>query len=154
VQRDPLLLELAALAQLHSKLPSLACHILDGIEARITADNSAQRVAAIACEGQIMAEGFAALADMPMHKTVGPVGAAFGLSRAMEHGQVDGIERQELLAAIANLEAELANSGRLPRSLSIMRLYAACVVAAPNHQLRRRDGVKLVIHSLTGWPNP
>ena len=150
VQRDPMLLELADLAERHPSLIEVAGCLLDVIEARITAETQLQWAGAIAEEGSILAGAYAKLAGL--ENNCSGVGRAFGCARVLAAGLPMDDEHWQSVSALAEEELAFARNADLPRSLSLMRLYASQILANPNGQVRRRDGIKLVIHGLTGWP--
>ena len=145
-----MLLELAMLAQRHPMLPKLAIGLLDKIEDRIASETPTSWAQAVAEEGAVFAQSYAELANTDV-KFSG-VGQAFGCTRALALGLPPEDERWHCAQKLAEETIAAARGVRLPRSLSLMRLYASQVLANPHGPARRRDGVKLVIHGLTGWP--
>lgn len=150
-QRDPLLLELADLVERHPSLCEIAGCLLDTIEARITAETPLQWADAIAEEGNVLAGAYAKWARLEINCF--GTGRVFGYARVLAGGLPPEDERWQSVNALAEEELAFARSADLPRSLSLMRLYASQILANPNGPARRRDGIKLVIHGLTGWPN-
>ncbi len=150
VQRDPILLELAQLMTMHPALPEIAVRLLDSIERRITAETPMQWLDSVFDEGEVLALAFGQLANRSV--TSAAVGNAFACARAIV-GPIP-LSPEQMALAIEKGMASLsqAHKVRLPRSLSLMRLYASQILANPNGPARRRDGIKLVIHGLTGWP--
>lgn len=149
-QRDPLLLELAVLMKRHPSLIAIACRLLDTIENRITAETPLQWAEAIAEEGGVLAWAYTKLASVEINFS--GAGRAFGCAHALVNGLTQGDERWRWTKELAEEGLMTARGARLPRSLSIMRLYASQVLANPGGPVQRRDGLKLVIHGLTGWP--
>lgn len=149
-QRDPMLLELADLMAQHPKLPGIAVRLLDRIEGRITADTPSAWVQAVGEEGAILASSYAELAGIDGNAS--EVGRAFRCACMLVHDLPHADERWQLARDLVEEAMTAATGVRLPRSLSLMQLYASRILANPHGQARRRDGMKLVIHGLTGWP--
>lgn len=150
MQRDPMLLELAELAGQHPDLTALACQLLDKIEARLTAETPQQWAEAIAEEGNVLAAAYGSLTGLEADHS--GVGRAFGCARALGNGLPTEDERWRWVNDLAKEGVTAARVLQLPRALSLMRLYASQVLFSPDGPARRRDGIKLVIHGLTGWP--
>ena len=134
-QRDPMLQRLGMMATDHPVLPHYAAMLLDAHEAMVIDAGVQDRAQLAADIGETMA---ACLLDLMGQGTDNPaagVGAIWGRSR--------------LRSAALPVDAKIA-ALRLPRALSLMRMHAHRI--ALHDGMRRRDGVALVLHSLTGTP--
>ncbi len=149
VQRDPLLLELAELANGQPELPQMAGKLLDTIEARLTAEEAEHWADAVACSGASLANAFTQMMGQPAD---GNVGRAFGCARLLAARNGLSSEQEQALIDCTRMGLAAARANGLPRSLSLMRLYASQILSGPPGERQKRDGLKLVIHSLTGWP--
>ncbi len=146
-QRDPMLQEFATLAKAHPPLSNAADGLLDIFEAQILAGppESAQAAAVQSADRFAwLAQSFAALngdgdgGGDGEHARM--LGHAWGL--AQSNGGADVLQ-----TALTELQA--IDMRALPRALRLMHRHAMMRARQGDGQLRRRDGMALLVRSLT-----
>ena len=144
-QRDPMLQEFATLAKAHPPLPNAADGLLDIFEAQILAGPPESALAAAAQSADRfawLAQSFAALSDDGggdgEHTRM--LGHAWGLAQAS--GGADVLQ-------MALTELQVIDRRALPRALRLMHRHAMMRARQGDGQLRRRDGLALLVRSLT-----